>query len=218
MKNIPNSAQFCLVDIHPRHHKDLTTLTGSNFNLSPAARAKRKNEFYSGRWCAAQCLINKNEDKLAVQIGADRAPIWPVGVVGSISHSDQQAAALIDHTQHCLGIGLDIQANSSQALANDLKTTILHPLEITRFNHQYNAQLFDLIFSAKESLYKALYPRCTIFFDHQDAEVTNINRVEKTLQISLLRSLGHYWSKHQTFEINFDYLSGELVTWLYIKA
>jgi len=217
LKKLPNSARFNLVEIDSEHYKVLRELTSIDFNLSTAACSKRKNEFYSGRWCAIQCLIKKNESNLAVQIGEDRAPIWPVGIIGSISHSDRLAAALLDNDTDCLAIGLDIQPLSPQSLAKDLKNTILHPVEIKRFDNQFNARLFDLIFSAKETLFKALYPSCSIFFDHQDAEVFKIDSTQNTLQISLLRSLGSYWYKNQIFDINFEYISGELVTWLYIK-
>ena len=218
LKKLPNSARFTLVEIDPEHYKALRELTSIDFNLSTAACTKRKNEFYSGRWCASQCLIQKNESNLVVQIGEDRAPIWPVGIIGSISHSDRLAAALLDENTDSLAIGLDIQPVSPQTLAQDLKNIILHPLEIKRFEHQFSAKLFDLIFSAKETLFKALYPSCSIFFDHQDAQVFNIDSTQNTLQISLLRSLGSHWYKNQIFDINFDYISSELVTWLYIKT
>jgi enterobactin synthetase component D len=195
----------------------LQNLTSSNFNLSSVACTKRKNEFYSGRWCAIQCLIQKNKSNFAIQMGEDRSPIWPEGIIGSISHSNRLAAALLDESAYCLAIGLDIQPTSAQTLAQDLKNIILHPLEITRFEFQYNARLFDLIFSAKESLFKALYPSCCIFFDHQDAEVFKIDSTQNTLKIRLLRPLGNCWYKNQVFDVNFDYISGELVTWLHIK-
>jgi enterobactin synthetase component D len=218
LKRLPNSARFTLAEIDPEHYKALKELTPSNFNLSSAAGTKRKNEFFSGRWCATQCLIQKNEHNFTIQIGEDRAPIWPAGIIGSISHSNRLAAALLDESTSCLAIGLDIQPLSPQTLAQDLKKTILHPLEIKRFEYQYDARLFDLIFSAKETLFKALYPSCSIFFDHQDAEVIEINSTQNILQIRLLRSLGNYWHKSQVFDVNFDYISEELITWLYIKA
>lgn len=218
LKKLPNSAQFTLVEIDPEHYKALREFTAIDFNLSTSACTKRKNEFYSGRWSAIQCLAKKNASNLSIQIGEDRAPIWPMGIIGSISHSDQLAATLLDENTYCLAIGLDIQPISSQTLAQNLKNFILHPLEIKRFGHQFNARLFDLIFSAKETLFKALYPSCSIFFDHQEAEVFKIDPSQNTLQIRLLRSLGSCWHKNQTFVVNFDYISGELITWLYIKA
>ena len=218
LNKLPSSAKFTLADIDPRHYNALQELIPIQFNLSPAACAKRKNEFYSGRWCAVQSLIKKNESDLSIQIGKDRAPIWPKGVVGSISHSDQLAAALVDNNANCLAIGLDIQPASSMALASDLKASILHPNEIKNFAQHYDEKLFDIIFSAKETLFKALYPSCSIFFDHLDAEVFEINATSQTLQIKLLCSLGHYWRQNQRFEINYDFVSDELITWLYIKT
>jgi enterobactin synthetase component D len=218
LKRLPCSAQFTLAEINSKHYKAVQELTSSDFNLSSAARTKRKNEFYSGRWCAIQCLIQKNETNLVILIGEDRAPIWPMGIIGSISHSDRLAAALLDKNTDCLAVGLDIQPVSSLTLAQDLKNIILHPLEIKRFAHQFNAIIFDLIFSAKETLFKALYPSCSVFFDHQDAEVFKIDSTQNILQIRLLRSLGSYWYKNQVFEVSFDYISSELVTWLHIKA
>tara|TARA_R110001599_G_scaffold99080_1_gene254165 strand:- start:8174 stop:8863 length:690 start_codon:yes stop_codon:yes gene_type:complete len=214
---LPNSARFTLTKIDPEHYNALQNLRPNNFNLSRGASAKRRNEFYSGRWCATQCLIQKNKSNFPIQIGEDRAPIWPMGIIGSISHSDRLAAALIDENTHCVAIGLDIQPLSPETLAEDLKGTILHPLEISRFENEFDAQIFDLIFSAKETLFKALYPSCSVFFDHQEAEIFKIDRSQNTLKIRLLRPLEKVWHKNQVFEINFDYISGELVTWLHIK-
>lgn len=217
LTKLPNSARFTLSKIDYKHYQALQDLTPIDFNLSSAASTKRRNEFYSGRWCAVQCLIQKNINNFAIQIGEDRAPIWPKGIIGSISHSDRLAAALVDKNTDCVAIGLDIQPLSPETLAEDLKDTILHPLEITRFNHEFDAKIFDLIFSAKETLFKALYPSCSVFFDHQEAEVFKIDVSQNTLKIRLLRPLGKTWHKNQVFEINFDYISGELVTWLHLK-
>jgi 4'-phosphopantetheinyl transferase EntD len=108
LKRLPYSAQFTLAEINSKHYKAVQELTSSDFNLSSTARTQRKNEFYSGRWCAIQCLIQKNETNLVILIGEDRVPIWPAGIIGSISHSDRLAATLLDESIYCLAIGLDI--------------------------------------------------------------------------------------------------------------
>src|ERR1700716_1803425 len=55
----------------------------------------RQREFLAGRLCAAQALRCLGADSTHVGMAGDRAPVWPDGVVGSITHSGGFAAAAV---------------------------------------------------------------------------------------------------------------------------
>jgi enterobactin synthetase component D len=108
-------------------------------------------------------VLNPKKNNLVVQIRENRAPIWPMRIIGRISHSDRLAAALLDKNTVCLAIGLDIQPVSSVTLAQDLKNIILHPLEIKHFGHQFDATYLILYFQQKK-LYSMPYTQAALFF------------------------------------------------------
>ena len=55
---------------------------------------KRKTEYLAGRWCAREALRILGFDGIP-GMGADRAPIWPGGTVGSITHSKGTAEVMV---------------------------------------------------------------------------------------------------------------------------
>jgi len=186
-------------------------------NLSPKALVKRRREFFAGRWCAAKATFELSGKYLAPEINTDRSPAWPLNLVGSISHSDKQAVALVDEPGRCVAIGIDVHPYSGVDLVSELKSLILTQNELVLFPDLLIGHTFDIIFSAKESLYKALYPLGQSFFDHQCAEVLQIDFEHSRLKIKLLKSLRYHWCAEETFVINFEEVSGELFTWLYIE-
>ena len=56
---------------------------------------KRRLEFTHGRYCAHQAMQLLGMSVVAIPKGTDRAPVWPDGIIGSISHSGDTAAAVI---------------------------------------------------------------------------------------------------------------------------
>ena len=62
-----------------------------------------------------------------------------------------------------------------------------------------------LIFSAKESLFKALYPSVGYYFDFKDAEITEVNYTQTFLKFRLLKSLGarSWLQKNAEHEVEF---------------
>lgn len=124
---------------------------------------KRKAEFLAGRYAAKLALqqnYNKEVDLPAVYIGNDRQPIWPRGIVGSITHNSSQAIVGIGSTSHIKYLGIDIENILSLKSAQEISYQICDRAEIRTV--MCTGLKFDiaitLIFSAKESLYKALYP------------------------------------------------------------
>jgi enterobactin synthetase component D len=118
-----------------------------------AAVPKRQNEFLAGRLCAAQALRAAGLPETVGQ--KNRAPVWPLGCVGSISHSDRRVVAVVSRNHS--GLGVDIETLMTQAQATDIQALILTEAETAlRPETMSLGPFLTLIFSAKESLYKAL--------------------------------------------------------------
>jgi 4'-phosphopantetheinyl transferase EntD len=105
-----------------------------------------------------------------IPVGARRAPVWPAGIVGSISHDGDLAAAAVAWSSAYSGIGLDLA--STEALETDLTPTICRPAEIERFGAEADpGRQAKLLFSIKEATYKALWPSVRQVLDFQDIEI-----------------------------------------------
>ena len=71
---------------------------------------KRRQEFRAGRCCARRALAELGVEACAIPSGPDRAPDWPDGIVGSISHCEDHAVAVVARQDACRGIGVDLEA------------------------------------------------------------------------------------------------------------
>ena len=123
------------------------------------ATPARRAEFAAGRAAARDALRGIGLLPFAIPMAEDRAPVWPRGVVGSISHHDGECLAIVARKQRLDGLGLDLEARTD--LPGDLWPEILTGAEMDWLGAQPTARrggLARIIFSAKEATYKALYP------------------------------------------------------------
>lgn len=128
---------------------------------------KRKREFAAGRKAARHAMRMIGLPVVSVPMGADRAPQWPGGLRGSISHCASAALAVTAKQPKVRALGIDVEENDP--LEQPLWDTILTPAECARTT---NGQDAKRIFCAKEAVYKAQYPITGQRLDFQDLEVT----------------------------------------------
>ncbi len=129
------------------------------FNLSSQ---KRKREFLSGRMAARQSIdsFNKSSNNIILNKGIDREekglPIWPTGIVGSISHSDTHAVCAIGSSDIFYGIGLDL-LDTKRHTYKGLLSRICSVEEREALETHWDADLAllrSIVFSGKEAIYK----------------------------------------------------------------
>ena len=138
----------------------------------PGAVSARLAEFAAGRSAARQALRGLGFAPEAIPMGSDRAPLWPEGVAGSISHCAGACLAVMGLARDYRGLGLDIEP--LHPLHADLWSTILRPEEQRQINDLPQSQqgLQALrIFVAKEAAYKAQYPLTRQIFDFRTLRV-----------------------------------------------
>jgi 4'-phosphopantetheinyl transferase EntD len=135
----------------------------------PNAIAARQAEFAAGRHAARVAMARLGLSQQAIPIGRDRAPIWPAGVNGSITHSATLCLAAV--TMAPLLVGIDLEP--ATPLNPELWDTVLIPQEIAVLSGVPNAGLIaKLIFSAKESAYKAQYACTKTLFGFDAMHIT----------------------------------------------
>jgi 4'-phosphopantetheinyl transferase EntD len=126
-------------------------MAGEAAHLAGAV-AKRKLEFAAGRAAAREAMAALGMPLEAVLSSASRAPVWPEGVQGSISHSDQLCVAVVCPAGRVIGVDVEPAA----PLEADLMAEVLgHPPDSCDLKDRLAA---TLVFSAKEAAFKAQYP------------------------------------------------------------
>ena len=120
---------------------------------------KRRREFAAGRRAARAAMASLGLPAVAVPMGPDRAPVWPEGVTGSISHTDTHCVAAVARTGEVRTLGLDLEPD--EPLEPELWPEICTRAELDWLAVQpvpARGRLARAIFSAKECAFKAQYP------------------------------------------------------------
>jgi len=157
---------------------------------------QRKEEFILGRICANKAYMKlTGEELLNLPVGPSREPLWPGNLVGSISHNRFWVGAAVAQKNSLLGLGIDFEVMGRTR--QELARYITNEQDLTSVEGCTEEELLTFIFSAKESLYKALFPLVNKFFGFDAAAVTDVNIHEKTFEIQLLTHLSDVFKPHQ---------------------
>ena len=135
---------------------------------------KRRVEYCAGRFCAQQALrvCSAADAQTVIGTGAHGEPLWPAGIVGAITHTHEFAAAAVALKRDARAIGFD--AERVTQLSADVLDYIAVPAEIAALSLTSNMDadvVASVVFSAKESLFKCLYPEVQRYFDFRDAVI-----------------------------------------------
>lgn len=155
-------------DPQASHHRALP----QEYDALPKSADKRLRAFSAGRAAAHEAMQVLDVPVQPVISGKDRAPVWPRGLVGSISHSDTCCIAAVAKSGAFQSIGVDVEEDTP--LATDLIPTICTPSERAWLANQsstVSGSLAKLIFSAKECAYKCQYALTKTMFDFDGFEL-----------------------------------------------
>jgi 4'-phosphopantetheinyl transferase EntD len=145
---------------------------------------KRLSDFSTGRYCAEKALELLRIYDVIIPIGEDREPIWPDGIVGSISHCDSLVGAIVAKKSEHISLGLDIEEIGR--VTSDLWDLVFTENEKVYLNVLTGRKLVEqstAIFSIKEAFYKFQHPLTKTFLDFLDVEVS-LPSMDKVVVIS----------------------------------
>lgn len=123
---------------------------------------RRRAEYTAGRYCVRAAMSRFQDAKgqpFPVPGPSKDAPCWPDGLVGSISHARGQAAAVVASTDKVVSLGVDIERILTPEMMRNIETDVCPTERATLPSaSRERATHVTAIFSAKESLFKCLYP------------------------------------------------------------
>ncbi len=148
---------------------------------------KRQAEYLAARLLLQRLQQQLGLDPLQILPAADRSPIWPVGLQGSVSHSGGSVLVGLGNKAG-LRLGVDLEHWLTETQYQELAPAILSMQE-QQWCQRENSQMalpqqLTLIFAAKEALYKALYPDCRQIMEFSAARVLAITAGQILLQLT----------------------------------
>ncbi len=142
--------------------------------LGPSVSPKRSLDFRLGRAAGRRVLEMIGFPIIApILRGEHREPVWPQGVVGSIAHGSGYGIAAAAWQQDVPAVGIDIQ-KIEERYTDELVARFADPdeFEWVRSSPEKRTERAVKLFSAKESVFKALYPLGKVWFAFDVAHLT----------------------------------------------
>jgi 4'-phosphopantetheinyl transferase EntD len=143
-------------------------------DLIANAAEGRRREFVTARRCAREALAKLGYAPAPIRRGPNREPIWPADVVGSITHTTGFRAAAVAPNSALSSLGIDVEPNGplpdgvgERVMVDDepeMLAALAHACPATHWGR--------LLFSAKESVYKAWRPLTGRWLDFKEARLT----------------------------------------------
>ncbi|WP_116760389.1 4'-phosphopantetheinyl transferase superfamily protein [Acinetobacter sp. AM] len=129
----------------------------------------RLSEYLAGR-IALKTLCDHPQkwDFFSNQLGA---PVFPPSLQGSLSHSKNIVFAALSRDKDTGGIGADVQHWISEEEFELIKFNVVNDKENNLIKNHLD---FTIIFSAKESLIKAISNHFSVVLDFNDFQIVNL--------------------------------------------
>jgi 4'-phosphopantetheinyl transferase EntD len=142
---------------------------------------KRRREFVTGRACAREALAQLGRPATPILPGPRGEPLWPAGIVGSITHCKGYRACAVAPATDLRALGID--AEPDEPLPDGLLSRVALPEErqlLRDLDRRAPGPHYDrLLFSIKESVFKAWYPLAEGWLGFEDAVVSIDPRRER---------------------------------------
>ncbi len=221
-ETVPISSRFARLNAH------LLTCDAANFHAAQFERDKlacppsvarsvhkRQAEFYFGRMAARSALAEHGVHGVEVAIGAAREPVWPVGFIGSITHCLHFAAAAVAPCGELHGIGIDAEWAASPSEVRALKQEVLDAGERALLERLPSnlpiGVLTALVFSAKESVFKATYASLGRYVDFSAARLVHLCERSGRLTLELNQDFHPQLPRGHACEVEFRLLRPEVI-------
>lgn len=161
-------ARVVVAEMDPRAAMPGAGLFAEEAALVDKAVLTRRQQFTAARLLARQALQRLGQAPVPLLNDEQRVPIWPQGIVGTITHTHVWCGVAVARAGEVTGLGADVE--QATPLELNLWDRICRPEERDFLRAQpepARGLLAKAIFSAKESIYKALYPSVRVFLDFQ---------------------------------------------------
>lgn len=172
--------------------------------IAQARVRTRATDILLGRACAQAALQQAGAVSDHVGASPSRAPIWPDGWSGSLSHTGGIAWAAVARRTDFASLGIDIEHLLPADALESVRRLALTPDErrMECFeNSDDSAWLTTVLFSAKESIFKCLNPLVEKFIDFTEMELSSVDLVAGRLRFTCRRRLAKWMDRGQRVDV-----------------
>lgn len=158
-------ADVAVVEVDPREIDPEHVLLPPERDVVERAIDTRRWQYAAGRHCAREGMRQLGLPPAPITQDSDRAPCFPPGIVGTITHTQWWCAAAVALSATHRALGVDVEPDT--VLKATLFNSVLVPDEIatlSRVDEPLRGLLGKLVFSAKECAYKAQYTVSRTFY------------------------------------------------------
>lgn len=184
-------------------------------HLSKAV-AKRRAEYLASRLCVREALRPFGFANFVLANDADRAPIWPTGIVGSLSHTRACVSLLLAKSSSGKLLGVDCEEIMRPETAAGMRDMIINANEeaVLACSGLPFATALTAAFSLKESLYKALFPVFRQFMHFNEAEIVACEANLASVTLRLTRALSTEFAVGRLFTGRVTLQEKQLTSWI----
>ena len=134
----------------------------------------RRIEFAAARACAREAMSRLGVPPGPIIRGGRGMPVWPPGVVGTLTHTAGLRAAALAHSDAVRSLGIDVEPHGP--LPDGVLDSVSLPDEAAWVGAARGAEPgihWDrVLFTAKEATYKAWFPLTRRWLGFADARIT----------------------------------------------
>jgi enterobactin synthetase component D len=182
---------------------------------------KRRAEFFAGRLAAkiAFCELNRVplSSLFCLSIGKFREPLWTKGMRGSISHTDRKAMCLLALTKKKAFVGIDVENLMDKSTASEVGMIIQSnsEIEILLAQELPFEVATTLLFSAKESLFKAIFPFVGRYLNFTQSHLVSINSSSRHLTLELCGEVAIQYQIPHSYMVEYNINTSSIKTMIY---
>ncbi|MGI5459568.1 4'-phosphopantetheinyl transferase family protein [Streptomyces sp. CA-249302] len=161
------------VEVHGDDGTEPAPLYPEEAEVVAQAVEKRRREFALVRACARRAMEKLGVPPQPLLPGERGAPGWPAGLAGSMTHCDGYCAAALVRARDLVSLGIDAEPHGP--LPDGVLDAVSLPDEgarLRRLAADHPEVHWDrLLFSAKESVYKAWFPLTGQWLEFTEADI-----------------------------------------------
>ncbi|MEU1268656.1 4'-phosphopantetheinyl transferase superfamily protein [Streptomyces sp. NPDC005799] len=165
--------EVVVVEVHGDDGTEPAPLYAEEAAVVAQAVPKRRREFALVRACARRAMEKLGVPPRPVLPGERGAPVWPAGLVGSMTHCEGYSAAALVRAADLASLGIDAEPHGP--LPDGVLDAVSLPGEADRLRRladEHPEVHWDrLLFSAKESVYKAWFPLTGRWLEFTEADI-----------------------------------------------
>ncbi|NUG50211.1 4'-phosphopantetheinyl transferase family protein [Acinetobacter lactucae] len=212
------SELFCYgLDLSKTHHLHIDQQLEHPLKIAQA-HPKRQQEYLCGRVLAQAVLSHHFGLDQSITSMHEHLPIWPTHILGSISHSQNKLVVALSN--NAIYLGIDIEHWVSSEFAQESAHLILTPSELDLWKSKA-AEFFDfaryvsLVFSVKESLYKAIYATAKQYIDFLEASIVDINFENQALTLAFTSQIQQRYQLLEQYQAGWAVEQDHIMTWVF---